>query len=132
MERPEGSDILFCHTLQQDSAPLNAVKLGFFSLENKRFWGDLIVAFQNLKGDDKKDGMRLFTRAGGNGLTLTERRGRLDIGKKFAPAEALAQGAQRSCGCPWIPGSVQGQFRWILEQPGIVGGVPAHGRGGTR
>ncbi|RLV88946.1 hypothetical protein DV515_00015147 [Chloebia gouldiae] len=22
---------------------------------------------------------------------------------------ALAQGAQRSCGCPWIPGSVQGQ-----------------------
>uniref|UniRef100_A0A8C5U9L8 Uncharacterized protein n=1 Tax=Malurus cyaneus samueli TaxID=2593467 RepID=A0A8C5U9L8_9PASS len=23
--------------------------------------------------------------------------------------EALVQGAQSSCGCPWIPGSVQGQ-----------------------
>ena len=28
-----------------------------------------------------------------------------------------------------IPGSVQGQVGWGLEQPGIVEGVPAHGRG---
>ncbi|TRZ05718.1 hypothetical protein HGM15179_021389 [Zosterops borbonicus] len=40
----------------------------------------------------------------------------------------MAQGAQRSCGCPWIPGSVQGQVGGGLEQPGIVEGVPAHGR----
>ncbi|RMC01958.1 hypothetical protein DUI87_21120 [Hirundo rustica rustica] len=33
--------------------------------------------------------------------------------------EALAQGAQRSCGFP-IPGSVQGQVGCGLEQPGIV------------
>ena len=46
--------------------------------------------------------------------------------------EALAQVAQRSCGCP-LPGSVQGQVGWGLEHPGLVEGVPAHGRGvGTR
>ncbi|XP_063255737.1 uncharacterized protein LOC134551722 [Prinia subflava] len=39
--------------------------------------------------------------------------------------QALAQGAQRSCGCPWIPGSVQGQAGQGLEQPGTVEGVPA-------
>ena len=46
--------------------------------------------------------------------------------------EALAQVAQRSCGCP-LPGSVQGQVGGGFEQPGLVEGVPAHGRGvGTR
>jgi len=40
--------------------------------------------------------------------------------------EALAQVAQRSCGCP-LPGSVQGQVGWGFEQPGLVEG--AHGRG---
>uniref|UniRef100_A0A8C3KN86 Protein CASP n=1 Tax=Calidris pygmaea TaxID=425635 RepID=A0A8C3KN86_9CHAR len=38
------------------------------------------------------------------------------------------QVAQGSCGCP-IPGGVQGQAGWGLEQPGLVGGVPAQGRG---
>ena len=43
--------------------------------------------------------------------------------------EALAQGAQRSCGCP-IPGRVQGQVGHRgLEQPALGEGVPAHGRG---
>ena len=42
--------------------------------------------------------------------------------------EPLAQVAQRSCGCP-IPGGVQGQVGRGLEQPGLVGGVPAQGRG---
>jgi len=46
--------------------------------------------------------------------------------------EALAQVAQRICGCPF-PGSVQGQVGWGFEQPGLLEGVPAHGRGvGTR
>ena len=44
-------------------------------------------------------------------------------------AEALAQGAQRSCGCPWLPGSVEGQVGWGFGQAGLVEGVPAHGRG---
>ena len=46
--------------------------------------------------------------------------------------EALAQVAQRSCGCP-LPGSAQGQAGWSSEQPDLVEGVPAHGRAvGTR
>ena len=46
--------------------------------------------------------------------------------------DTLAQVAQRNCGCP-LPGSVQGQVGWSSEQPGLVEGVPAHGRGvGTR
>ena len=41
----------------------------------------------------------------------------------------VAQGAQRSCGCP-IPGSVQGQVgHRALEQAALVEGVPACGRG---
>jgi len=42
--------------------------------------------------------------------------------------EALAQVAQRSCGC-LLPCSVQGQAGWGFEQPGLEEGVPAHGRG---
>ena len=43
-------------------------------------------------------------------------------------AEALAQAAQRSCGCP-LPGRAQGQAGWGWEHPGLVEGVPARGRG---
>jgi len=37
--------------------------LGLFSLEKRRLWGDLIVAFQYLNGVYKKAGEGLFTRA---------------------------------------------------------------------
>jgi len=42
--------------------------------------------------------------------------------------DAMEQVAQRSCGCP-LPGGVQRQVEWGFEQPGLVEGVPAHGRG---
>lgn len=43
-------------------------------------------------------------------------------------SDSLAHVGHGSCGCP-ILDSVQGQVGRGLEQPGIVEGVPAHGRG---
>ena len=59
-----------------------------FSLEKRRLWGDLIVAFQYLKGDYRKDGDNLFSKAccdrtRGNGFKLKEGRFRPDIKEKF-------------------------------------------------
>jgi len=44
-----------------------------------------------------------------------------------AAGEPLEQVAWRSCGC-LIPGGVQGQAGWGFEQPGLVEGVPVHGK----
>jgi len=64
-------------------------ELGLFSLEKRRVQGDLIVAFQLIKGAHKKDGESFFTRAcsdrtrGDSFKPLKEGRFRLDVRKKF-------------------------------------------------
>ena len=63
-------------------------ELGLFSLEKRRLQGDLIVAFQYLKGSYTKDGEGFSTQVDddktrGNGLKLKEDRYRLDIRSKF-------------------------------------------------
>jgi len=93
-----------------------------------------MTAFQYLKGAYKKAEEGLFTRAcsdrtSDNGFKLKE--GRYKKESLYSEgAEALAQAAQSCCS---LPGRVQGQVGWGFKQPGLVEGIPDHGRGlGTR
>ena len=61
--------------------------LGLFSLQQRRLWGHLTAAFQNMKGVYKQEEDQLFTwsdsdRTRGNGFKLKEERYRLDISKR--------------------------------------------------
>jgi len=111
-------------------------KFGLFSLEKRRFHGDLIAASQQSKGAYKKDEDRLCSRAccdrtRSNDFKLVEGRFRLCVKKKFFTmgVETLEQVAWRGGRCP-IPGNIPGQVGQGSEQPDLVEDVPAHCRTG--
>jgi len=93
-------------------------ELGLSSQEKRRLLGDRTAALKYLKGVYNQEGDWLFTQSDSD-------RTRVNGVKLKEGVEALAQAAQRSCGCP-IPGGVQGQVGCSFEQPGLMEVASVH------
>ncbi|PKU44195.1 hypothetical protein llap_5491 [Limosa lapponica baueri] len=62
LERVQGRATQMIRGMKHFSYEDRLRELGLFSLEKRRLWGDLITAFQYLKGAYRRDGEGLFIR----------------------------------------------------------------------
>lgn len=111
-------------------------ELGLFSLEKKRLQGDPIVALKYLTGVRTKEGEGLFTtvwsdRTRGKGFKQRDLDKILGNILYCGGGKALKQVAERNCGCPTTVSLQEPQAGCRSGQPGLVKGVPSHGRGGV-
>jgi len=111
-------------------------QLGLFSLQKKRPRGDLIAAFQYLKGACKKDRDRLFSKAccdrtRGNGFKLKEGKFRLGITKKFFTMRVVRHWHRLRREVVAAPSleTFNTRLNGGSEQPDLVKDAPAHCRG---
>ncbi|RMC08870.1 hypothetical protein DUI87_13864 [Hirundo rustica rustica] len=103
---------------QRDGAALlggKAGRAGIVQPGQEKLWGELSVALQGLEELQERwrETIAKGWRDRTQGMAPTARgQGWMGSWAGIVPwqgVEALAQGAQSSCGCPWIPGSAQGQ-----------------------
>ena len=110
-------------------------ELGFFILEKRRLWGDLIAAFQYLKGAYNKDGDKHFSRAccdrtRGSGFKLKEVRFMLDMRKKNCTMRVVKHWKMLPREMVDAPSLETFKVRLDrTQQPYLIEDVPAHCRG---
>ena len=110
-------------------------KLGLFSLEKRRLQGDLIVAFQYLKGAYKQEGKWLFTRVDsdrirGNDFKMRQRSLRLDMRRKVFTQRVVTHWNRLPKEVVDAPSleAFKARLDVALGQPGIMAGDPPHSR----